>query len=374
MKSFIAFLLLATGALAFDLGRYPVARELVLGAVVAEVQPGQVQKVKAPLGGLLHLQLPAAGAVLPKDAVWAEYDPARLELERAAFALARDLIREKETPQLLYDQARTRAELADKLEELTRQAAFLGRLEREPGFAALYLEGAERAPGGVDVRAAAALLERQVTLLRDVLAYAGTPRQAELETRLLAVKLRQQELDLARRESESRLALPFAGEVTLIPAAPPAGQPLRVEAGQDLAWVQDFSQLTARVPLRRPEWRLADPSRLALRLATGSFGQPVPATFARRVVAELNGREELVYHFTLAAADPAAARALVGGQAAAQLVYLLPQPAHVVAKLDLVLADPAGFRDAGWAAGLARLLPGATVLAVGDTHVAIVAP
>ncbi len=374
MKSLIAFLFLATSAFALDLGRYPVAREIVLGAVVAEVQPSQAQKIKAPIGGLLHLRLPAPGAVLAKDAIWAEYDSARIELEREAFALARDLVREKETPNILYDQARTRAELADKLEELTRQAAFLGRIAREPEFAALYLEGAERAPGAVDVRAAAALIERQVSLLRDVLAYAGTTRQAELETRSLELKLRQQELDLARREAESRLAMPFAGEVTLIPPAPTADQPLRVEAGQDLAWLQDLSQLTARVAVRRPEWRLADPAHLALRLGTGSFSRPLPATFTRRLVADLNGREELVYHFALAAADNAAARALVGGQAAAQLVYLLPQPAHLVPKLDLVLADPAGFRDAGWPAGLARLLPGATVLAVGDTHLAIAAP
>jgi hypothetical protein len=124
------------------------------------------------------------------------------------------------------------------------------------------------------------------------------------------------------------------------------------------------------VPIRRPEWRVVDPSRLQLRYSVRGR-PPLAATFQRSVLQENLGRDELVYIFQFADAHRAAARPLAGGQVALQLVLQLNEPVRIIPKIDLMLAAPAAFRDQGWEAGAAAALPGARLLAIGETHLAL---
>src|SRR5690606_34219779 len=101
------------------------------------------------------------------------------------------------------------------------------------------------------------------------IAYAGTDEHLETESRVLDLKLRQHELDLERREEEKRLTMPFDGEVTLLVERPADDRPLRIDTGVELALIQDFSVLQARVVIKRPEWRLIPTSALRLNIRTG---------------------------------------------------------------------------------------------------------
>jgi len=56
----------------------------------------------------------------------------------------------------------------------------------------------------------------------------------------------------------------------------------------------------------------------------------------------------------------------------AQLVLALEARARLVPKIELALADPQGFREGGWAAGVAKLFPGARMIAIGETEIAVV--
>lgn len=368
----LCFLCTAVSLAALDLRRYPLADEIVLGTLNAEVRPARHLRVKAPATGLLHLTLPPAGRVLPKGRVWAELDPARLGLERRAVALARALLQAKEEPALRLEQARHRADLTERLDETERQAAMLRQLLNEPELGELYLAEHATAGGTAKVADMLAQLDRQAKLLREVLTFVGTPRQEGLELQALRLKLEQQEIELDRRERDSRLVMPFDGEITLVPPPPPAGEPLYIESGMDLARLQDFSRVDARVVLRRTEWRLLDPARIRLRVETG--GAVLHAGFSRALAEEIFGREELVYYFTFDPAQNDDARALVGGQISVRLFAVLPQNARLVPKLDLALVDPELLRTAGWDAAVAQLIPGARVLLHGDTHLAIAEP
>lgn len=368
----LLFLCTAVALAALDLRRYPLADEIILGTLNAEIRPARHLQLKAPATGQLFLRLPPAGKPLAKGAVWAELDPARLDLERRAVALARALLTAKEEPALRLEQARSRADLTERLDELERQAAMLRQLIKEPELGELYLADQDLDGGSAKVRTMLAQLDRQAKLLREVLEFVGTPRQEGLELQALRLKLEQQEIELTRRERDSRLVMPFDGEITLVPPAPPAGEPLFIESGMDLARLQDFSRIDARAVIRRTEWRLLDPAQVKLRVVAGTG--VLRADFFRGLAEEIFGREELVYYFTFPPAQKAAARALVGGRISAQLLAVLPQSARLVPKLDLALADPELLRTAGWDAAVAQLIPGARVLLHGDTHLAIAEP
>lgn len=366
----LLFLGTAASLVAFELQRYPLADEIVLGTTTAEVTPARALRLKAPATGQLHLNLPPTNRPLAKGTVWAELDPAQLDLQRRAVALARTLLEAKEEPALRLEQVRTRADLTERLDEIERQSAMLRKLLKEPELGELYLAD-QAATGGADkVRYMLTQLDQQARLLREVLTFVGTPKQEKLELQALRLKLEQQEIDLERRERDSRLTMPFDGELTLVPPLPPAGEPLYIESGMDLARIQDFSRVEARAVIKRTEWRLLDPSRVRLRVDAGR--EVLFADFSRALTEEIFGREELVYYFTFRAEQKTAARALVGGQISVQLLANLPQAARLVPKLDLALADPELLRTAGWDAAVAQLIPGARVALSGDTHLAIV--
>ncbi|MCB1103207.1 MAG: hypothetical protein H7A44_06970 [Opitutaceae bacterium] len=366
----LLFLCTAASLVAFELQRYPLADEIVLGTITAEVTPARALRLKAPATGQLHLNLPPTNRPLAKGTVWAELDPAQLDLQRRAVALARALLEAKEEPALRLEQVRTRADLTERLDEIERQSAMLRKLLKEPELGELYLAD-QAATGGADkVRYMLTQLDQQARLLREVLTFVGTPKQEKLELQALRLKLEQQEIDLERRERDSRLTMPFDGELTLVPPLPPAGEPLYIESGMDLARIQDFSRVDARAVIKRTEWRLLDPSRVRLRVDAGR--EVLFADFSRALTEEIFGREELVYYFTFRAEQKTAARALVGGQISVQLLANLPQAARLVPKLDLALADPELLRTAGWDAAVAQLIPGARVALSGDTHLAIV--
>lgn len=365
--------LIISSAAPLDPARYPLSSELVLAELPADVQPIRSVRVKSPTDGLLTLRLPPPGQRLPEGAIWGEFDPERLQLEGDALALARALFEEKERPKLDLDLARNATELAERRAELRRQTDMLAKIATDPALAELYAAETTSSAGGPEIAALATRLDQQLQLIDQLLLYVGTPRETELERRSLELKLQAQELDFARRLREFRLVMPFAAELTLIPPPPADGGPLRVPLGADLALLRDFSAIQARVPLRRAEWRTLDPARLQLRHSPR--GRPgLVATFERSLLQEISGREELLYIFQFPESSRSAARSLSGGQVAMQLVLRLDEPARIIPKIDLILAAPAAFRDEGWEAGVAAALPGARLLALGETHLAVVVP
>ncbi len=373
LTAFSLPLFFITSLQAFDLNSYRESRQISVGVLNVEVLPARSLRLKSPSGGSLHLHQPERpGIPLAAGTLWGEFDPERTKLEREAITLARTLLEKKQQPKAALDLAREAAELVERRSELVRQSGMLQRIIAEPELAQLYLED-NRADSATnpteEITALLARLKTQTELIDAVLAFSGSDEDFQIEARVLELKLIQQELDLKDRESEKRLTMPFDGELTLLPRRPSGDKPLRIQLGEDLALIQDFSIIRARLVMKRPEWRLIPTGQLFLRINAGV--RPLVARFDRSLLEEVNGREELVYYFNFAEADRPSARSLIGGGLTARLYAELPQPARIVPKLDLVIAHPDAFREGDWTAGLSAALPESQLMVIGDTELAI---
>lgn len=375
LRLFLVLFLCAPTApclLALDPYAYKESRQLLVGLISAQVTPIRSLRVKSPSEGRLRLHLPRLpGAIVPAGTVWAEFDPERTALEREALTLARTLLDNKERPRLRLDTDRDALDLADKRAETARQLRMFQRILDDPELAGFYLESPDSGDDRPHLEETMTRLRRQLELMDAVLAYAGTENHIETETRILEIKLRQHELDLRQREEDKRLAMPFDGEITLL-VDRPAGDDatLRAQLGDELALLQDYSVVRARFAIKRAELRALAPETLQLRINAGA--RPMSAAFDSRLIEDTGGREELVYRFRFRDEDRLAARSLAGGAVPARLYADLPQPARIIPKLDLVLDSPDAFREGDWHAGIAVALPGAQLLAIGETELAVI--
>jgi hypothetical protein len=354
---------------------YPAASRLQLGTVPVRVAPARVHPVKVPFGGRLHVAAGERGERLAEGTVWAEFEPERMRLEREAFDLAAALLEEKEKPGFRLEQSEARMQLENRLNDLERQRGMLDTILKEPELAELYLREEGREGGDAEtVRLMRERLAGQIGLLRTALDYVGTPRQAELELRILELKMRQQRLDLERREQEGRLRMTFDGEIQWRVPLPEnhreAG--LAVDAGMEVATLVDYGRLNVRMVMRRVDWRVLPVEALVLRFPAATISRPLEARFVKRATAEVTGREELVYDFQFEAKDAVHARPLVGGTLMAELVVELGREARLVPKMDLVLAAPGVFRDHGWVDAIPKVAPGWRAHTIGQSELALV--
>jgi hypothetical protein len=365
----------ADAAESIDPLAYPAARQIHLGSVPVQVLPARISKVKSPLAGRLHVRAGLRGERVAEGELWAEFEPERLRMEREAFDLATALLEEKEKPGFRLEQSEARVQLENRLNDLERQRAMLTKILEEPELAELYLQE-EGQPGGdaATVRLMQQRLGGQIDVMRAALEYVGTPRQAELELKIFELKMRQQGLDLERREQESRLRMPFPGEIQWLPGLPENHETdgIPVDAGMEIATLIDYGRLQVRMVMRRVDWRVLPVDVLALRFQAATISRPLEARFVRRATAEILGREELVYDFQFNAEDVDYARPLIGGTVMAELRADLGREVRLVPKMDIVLAAPVTFRDHGWVDAIPKIAPGWRTHTIGQSELALI--
>jgi len=365
----------AAAAESIDPLAYPAARQIHLGSVPVRVLPAQLHKVKSPMGGRLHARAGLRGERVAEGEVWAEFEPERLRMEREAFDLATDLLEEKEKPGFRLEQSEARVQLENRLNDLERQRAMLAKILQEPELAELYLQ--EEGQDGGDattVRLMQQRLSGQIEVMRAALDYVGTPRQAELELRILELRMRQQALDLERREQESRLRMPFSGEIQWLPGLPENHETegIPVDAGMEIATLVDYGRMQVRMIMRRVDWRVLPVEVLALRFQAATISRPLEARFVGRTTTEMMGREELVYDFQFNAEDVDYARPLIGGTVMAELRADLDREVRLVPKMDIVLAAPETFRGHGWVDAIPKIAPGWRTHTIGQSELALI--
>jgi hypothetical protein len=362
------------GAWSWD--RYPQRDALVLSRAVARVAQRRTAPFVAPLDGRIEIIEPVRaagtrGVDLPAGEVWARIAPAQLELERRTLDAQRRQIELRERLLDDLDEPRRLLEIRAELERARRTLEQL-RLARDAGDDVLVRELFPDLPAGFGDDAVASA-ERLVELLERSERLAADPASnaERLGLELARVELEQAELAFERLTQRSELVMPFAGRLTLRPELDTEG-PLFVRSGDVVASARGGATLL-EVPAAESAWLDVPTDRLAYDVPLPGGGT-ARAPFDTRTTVELRGVETLIDRFAAPEDAAASLGSLSGATVRGRLVTVLPAPARVVPKIDLLLHAPEAFADADWAGGVASTWPGAVVVAVGLTEVAIARP
>ncbi|HMJ65947.1 MAG TPA: hypothetical protein VK615_11405, partial [Candidatus Binatia bacterium] len=322
--------------------------------------------------GVLRLYIDRPSTNLAAGFVWGEFEPKLLHAESNALAEARAKIDERERLLLELELPRQKIELSRRIEELQRQVTLMKILATNQTVASVALPFA-----GIKDRSlkqeAITRSEEELRIARENYTYlVRTNLQVlghDFETQRLELQRRQLEYD--RQASQARLKMPFDGQLN--PSLPLAEGVLEypVNAGQELAVARDLSTVFLRVPLSDAAWSSLPPERLTA-VVMMPDGSRFEAPFSYKKLERTLQREDVAYYFQFPSDRASAAARLVGTEVSCELWLGLTQPARVVPKLTLVLHQPSAFSSRRWNEGLNQLAPGATLLAEGQTDLAIV--
>lgn len=355
-----------------DLTKYPKSSEIAYGGAVAQVHPNDYVKLKAPITGSLQIKL--GNGTYEKGAIWAEFEPEKIALEREVMELSKSLHKLKEEPIAKLEISDARAGLQRRMDELSGNLAMLDEINAEPELASFYL-GEKKGNSAKSLAAVQQMrtnLKTQMKALKEALEFVGTPEQERVELRLAQLQLERKEADLDRREQDSKLKLPFNGELKYLATLPKdPEEPLMLMSGDEIAEIADYSRLVADINVDRTSIRHLPTSSLVLTFPRQT-GPPLRATYQMKKMTESAGKSTLIYVFEFSPNEAPSARSLVGGRVTADLILKLSTEAILVPKLDLVRSAPEVFKEKGWWVGVEVAFPGYRTISVGQTQVAIV--
>jgi len=361
---------------AIHLDDYPLSRSILLGKAPARVTPLQEFLIKAPESGELTLYLQARTQMVAAETAIAGLEIERLELERKILDLTKRLLYEKELPEWTMQNEKTISTVDTEITQVRSQSALLEKLKENPDLSDAFLESSnlpvsEPTATGEQIDS---LLERNEARLALLLKYRElllSQDYSALEKELKISKLEQQEYNYEKRLEAASMHAPFSGEVQFLLPLSKGQTTVLVQSNEEIALLRDLTEIRADASVPVEAWRLLPVGSLTLQL-----GPPQDGLIARYVsssVKQIGGKEQLVYSFVFSERVRRAAQAYLGGIVNADLYYSVPQDAHFVPKLELILADPEAFRRGGWPASVEAAFPGHAMLAAGQDHIAVAA-
>ncbi|HYE33163.1 MAG TPA: hypothetical protein VEH27_17175 [Methylomirabilota bacterium] len=352
---------------------YPLLPKMRLATLSCQLQPQSMLSIPSPVAGRIRLYVNQPQTNLPQGALIAEFEPEVFRSEGEALEEARLKLEERERFQRELDVPRQQVQLSRQMDEAQRQLAMLNLISTNQELAkyafyspqaasSLRPEAADRARLELDI------LKRTYEYVQQTnLAFMGVDLQA------LRSDWLRRKVDFDRRLSQSRIEMPFAGQLTLSIPVSEGVQEYLVNTGQELGIVRDLSAVRARVPVANAAWTAMQPDKIEaiVRLPTG---EELKAKYSFQKIERQQQREESVYYFKFPAENAKSASRLLGTDVACELWVNLDQSARVVPKLTLLMEKPEAFQGKSWARGVADAWPDAQLIAEGQSDVAILVP
>ncbi len=358
----------------FALESYPRMERMRLAVLPCRVLPRTSMTVVAPFAGQLRLYVDRPQTNLEPNFLWAEFEPKILASESNALAEAKARLQEKERLILELDLPKQTYKLARDIEEARRQLKLLEVVSTNKSIfnggisypavkdRSFNPENLQRAREELKVMEA-----NYVYLQRTNLFVLGVDLQSQ------RTELDRRTLDFERQQAQSRFKMPFQGQLNLSLQLVEGVKDYPAIAGQELAVIRDLSNIYLRLAMADPSWS-ALPSESMSAMINLPDGSRLEAPFAFKRIEKVQNREEVIYYFQFPSERLASAVRLLGTDVSCELWLALPQPARIVPKLSLVMAQPNSFQNRRWNEGLSQVARGAYVLVEGQSDLAIVPP
>ncbi len=344
--------------------RLPASSSVLLASLPVRVTPARETTFLAPLTGELTLLVPPDTRELTEGTLWGEVERERTDLDARALDLAAEIFKKREQSDWHVQQFQDRSRTEDRLNQIAAEKALLDRIGSSPELTALYFKERAGSTEGLTAEEMRRRLDDEEKLLRQRLDYVGSNDQIDLEIGLQKLKLEQQRFDFERRIRSTRLTAPFDGELRLLLRLRPDRTTYTIEAGQEIARMQDTRRILVQVPIAQASLRNLPVEHLEVRLG-GPRSRIVAKFLEREVVSRMN-REELLYIFEVPPAQAQAARSLIGGAVQGELWFDSNEPLHLARKLHLAVAAPDTLREEGWPAVVETVYPGWRLVCTGQ--------
>ena len=357
---------------AWNWAAYPPVQRMRLATVPCQLQPKSSIAIFSPLAGAMKVYLQQPQTNLQAGFVWAEFEPVIFQAEAEAIEEARLKLEEREKLQLELEVPKQRLQLERQIEEAQRQVALLNLLSTNPELAQLTLN----IPGQSSSLLRPEALSKAQTelgLLSQSLHYLEQTNLYVIGVDLAGQRSEWQRrnLDFKRRQGQARMRMPFSGQLTVSLPLTEGVEEYPVTAGQEVAVARDLSLIRLRAPLANPAWTTVPAENLTAMVRMQS-GEELEARFAFQKIERFQNREESVYYFQFPPAKAATAARLMGTDVSCELWLTLPEPAHIVPKLTLLIQYPIAYQNRNWAQGVSVTWTGVKLLIEGQTDLAVV--
>ena len=350
---------------------YPTSVNLPIARVDARVQAELSTRFYSPGNGRLKVFVSRASVALEQGQIWATFSPESLQLgqdmleaRRSALVIRKQTLNEVDLPQ-------KRMEVEKRLREMLRLQEITKRLGDDE---AVWKSLAELMPdaGLAEADRSPAVIDRTVRILTQQLAFLSGDKGADAsqDLQIAEVELRQSEIDLQLKRSQYEMRMPFSGELVCNLDLRDGLDEYPVMSGQLIGIARKDNSLNCEVRMQDGRWLSLPADALFLKIKTSDGGDWELPYSGRRIRDEMRS-EVLNYVFKMPSLAVPKLRNNVDSMMTAELVMRLVNPVRIVPKVSLINAYPAAFAAADWSGGVSATWPGARVVAVGTSVVAI---
>ncbi len=354
----------------FDISKYPLKQEILLGTAFGYLKPKLSFTIYAPHNSELELLMNEFPSHQSKDFIWGKFDTKEIEkeLEKHLNKERYLIIKEKYFNELELPKEKLNLEknLLEAEAALSQAKIFYNIPDLEE-LTELFPES--KSFLGMNPKAMTRI-EKETSLHRKAYDFLNNEKISPLHMSIL--ELREQwelkKIEFEESIAEASIKMPFNGKIHLFIDFVKGVKTYPVKNNQRIAEIRDLENIYLKIPVIDPAWLSMGDDKLRITLDLQS-NITVNGSFSKRITEHSNRGENLFFLFRFDANEQL--HQLVGSRMTCKLWYDLPSASSIIPKFDLSYYFPNIKIGKNWYDFIEDKLPGMKFISEGENHIAI---